>query len=100
MGYLLYHFGYDVDLAKRILHVVDLYVDPVYRLRGVGQALMESAREICAGVGGKRLFWSVYEPNHSAFRFYENLGARYTEDLKFMYLPVEDKSNENQLRSQ
>jgi len=90
VGYLLYHFGYDVDLAMRILHVVDLYVRPAYRLRGVGQALMERAREICATAGGKGLFWSVYSPNRSAFKFYERLGARYTKDLEFMYLPLED----------
>lgn len=27
-GYLLYHFGYDVDRASRIMHVVDLWVAP------------------------------------------------------------------------
>ena len=75
VGYLLYHFGYDTDLAIRILHVVDLYVRPPYRLRGAGV---------------KRLFWSVYSPNRSALKFYERLGARYTKDLKFMYLPLED----------
>jgi len=90
VGYLLYHFGYDTDLAVRIAHVVDLYVRPDWRRQGVGQALMERAREICAKAGGRRLFWSVYSSNRSAFKFYERLGARYTEDLKFMYLPLED----------
>ncbi len=90
VGYLLYHSGYYVDLAMRTLHVVDLYVRPDCRRQGVGQALMKRACEICAKSGGKRLFWSVYSPNRDAFRFYERLGARYTEDLKFMYLTLGD----------
>jgi GNAT superfamily N-acetyltransferase len=88
-GYLLYHSGYDTGLAIRILHVIDLYVRPDCRRQGVGRALMERAGEICARAGGKRLFWGVYTPNRDAFEFYERLGARYTEDLKFMYLPLQ-----------
>jgi len=88
-GYLLYHSGYDTDLAIRILHVVDLYVRPDCRRQGVGQALMKRAGEICAKAGGKGLFWAVYTPNKDAFEFYERIGARYTEDLKFMYLPLQ-----------
>jgi len=90
-GYLLYHSGYDTDLAMRILHVVDLYVRPDCRRQGVGRALMERAGEICAKAGGKGLFWTVYSPNRDAFEFYERIGARYTEDLKFMYLPLQDR---------
>jgi GNAT superfamily N-acetyltransferase len=89
-GYLLYHYGYNVDAAARILHVVDLFVRPDYRRKGVGRTLMARAREICIKYGGKRLFWSVYLPNDTAFRFYERLGACYTEDLKYMYLMVGD----------
>jgi GNAT superfamily N-acetyltransferase len=90
VGYLLYHFGYEVNLAVRTLHVIDLYVGQTNRLRGVGRALMKRAGEICAAAGGKRLYWFVYSSNTSAFNFYERLGARYLKDLESMYLPVED----------
>lgn len=88
IGYLLYHFGYDTDRAIKIVHVVDLYVREDYRHQGVGQALMEGAREICRKAGGRRLFWSVYMRNLTARRFYRRLGARYTEDMLYMYLLV------------
>jgi GNAT superfamily N-acetyltransferase len=88
IGYLLYHPGYDVDYAARTLHVVDLYVGEAFRGRGVGRALMGDAAQVCRGLGGTQLFWSVYAPNTPALRFYERLGARLTRDMLFMRLDV------------
>lgn len=88
IGYLLYHFGYDTDRAIRLLHVIDLYVHESVRRHGVGRALMEAAAQVCRQAGGRELFWSVYAPNKLAAAFYERLGARYTQELKFMYWPV------------
>lgn len=88
VGYLLYHFGYNTDLAIRIVHIIDLYVRPEYRRQGIGKALMEKAGEICDKAGGKRLFWSVYTPNKNALEFYRRIGARHTKDMEFMYLPL------------
>lgn len=94
VGYLLYHPGYDTDLAIRILHIIDLYVRPANRREGAGRALMKKAGEICTAVGGKGLRWSVYSPNRPAFQFYERLGARYLKDMEYMYLPLEDKADQ------
>jgi len=94
VGYMLYHFGYEVDLAVRTLHVVDLYVRPANRLQGVGETLMKRAGEICTAAGGKRLYWFVYSANTAAFSFYERLGAQYLKDLEPMLLPLEDKADE------
>ncbi len=88
IGYLLYHFGYDVDYATRTLHVVDLYVSENRRGQGIGRALMEQASEICRASGGTQLFWAVYEPNKTAIRFYERLGARFTQKMLFMRLDL------------
>jgi ribosomal protein S18 acetylase RimI-like enzyme len=84
IGYLLYHFGYDIDRAIRLLHVIDLYVREDSRRRGAGFALMNEAARICRDRGGRELFWAVYIPNTLAARFYERLGAYYVEDLHFM----------------
>ena len=88
LGYLLYHPGYDVDDVTRTLYIIDLYVREQWRRQGVGRALMEEAAKICRRLGGTQLFWSVYVRNKPAFAFYESLGARYTQDLKFMRLDV------------
>ena len=86
VGYLLYHFGYDTDLAIRLLHVIDLYVDEDIRRQGVGKELMTVAAKICREAGGKQLFWSVFVQNKLAAFFYEMLGARYISDLRFMII--------------
>jgi GNAT superfamily N-acetyltransferase len=88
LGYLLYHFGYDVDYATRTLHVVDLYVSEKRRKLGIGKALINRASEICLAAGGMQLFWAVYAPNKDAIRFYQRLGARFTRNMLFMRLDV------------
>jgi ribosomal protein S18 acetylase RimI-like enzyme len=88
IGCLLYHFGYDVDYATRILHVIDLYVGENRRGSGIGRALMRQACDIGRVHGATQLFWAVYEPNKAAIRFYERLGARFTQNMLFMRLDV------------
>ena len=88
LGYLLYHWGYEIEDAARILYVIDLYVRRDSRRQGLGRALMEKAVEICRERGGSQVCWSVYAPNALALRFYEGLGGRYNEDERFMHLEV------------
>lgn len=88
IGYLLYHFGYDTDRAMRSLHVLDLYVREDSRRLGAGKALMQAAASICRKAGGQELFWAVYRFNTLAAEFYTSLGARYTQDVLFMFWPA------------
>ena len=88
LGYLLYHLGYEVEDAARILYVIDLYVRRDSRRQGVGRALMEESVNVCRELGGSQVCWSVYESNPLAFRFYEGLGASYTNDERLMSLDV------------
>ena len=89
IGYLLYHLGYDTDAAARNLHIVDLYVDPSARRRGVGKALMTEAASIAREVGAAEMVWSVYRTNDRAEAFYERLGARRISEVFFMNLKAE-----------
>jgi ribosomal protein S18 acetylase RimI-like enzyme len=90
VGYLLYHFGYDSDQAMRVAYIVDLWVDPAARRGGVGRALMGEAAARCRAKGGRTLIWSVFTPNKLAAAFYEGLGARFYEALKFMHISTAD----------
>lgn len=88
IGYLLYHVGYDTDRAIRLMSIIDLYVREAQRRRGVGEALMRAVAEICRETGSREMIWSVFRPNTLAFQFYERLGAKHIQELKFMYWPV------------
>jgi GNAT superfamily N-acetyltransferase len=88
LGYLLYHWGYEVEDAARILYVIDLFVRRDSRRQGLGRALMEKAVDICRERGGAQVCWSVYAPNTLALRFYEGLGASYIEDERLMHIRV------------
>jgi GNAT superfamily N-acetyltransferase len=85
-GYLLYDELYDTDLAQRILFVIDLYIRPAARGHGVGRALMAEAERLCRIAGGGALLWGVLHQNEAAMAFYEKLGARYVDDVRFMVL--------------
>lgn len=88
VGYLLYHFGYDVDQGARVMYIVDLWVDPAARRGGVGRALMREAAARCRARGGIELIWTVFAPNTRAVEFYTSLGGQFYESLKFMHLPA------------
>jgi ribosomal protein S18 acetylase RimI-like enzyme len=85
-GYLLYNEIYDTDLAQRALFVIDLYVRPAARGQGFGRALMDEAETLCRAADGGALLWAVLHQNATAMAFYETLGARYVDDVRFMVL--------------
>lgn len=89
LGYLLYHFGYDVDRGVRLLFVADLWVDPAARRSGVGRGLMREAAMRCRARGATDLVWAVFKPNKLAISFYEGLGAEYLESLSFMHVSAD-----------
>lgn len=90
IGYLLLQFGYDTDQSRRLAYVDDLFVSESWRGRGVGKALMTRAADTARSHGAQALWWGVHELNERAFRFYENLGARYVKGIRFMSIGVHD----------
>lgn len=89
VGYLLFHFGYDVDRSMRLVFIVDLWVRERVRRAGVGRALMAEVARIGREFGAAELVWCVYDPNRLAFNFYEGLGAEPIRDLTWMSVPIE-----------
>jgi GNAT superfamily N-acetyltransferase len=89
VGYALYHDGYETDRGRRLVHLIDLYVQEASRRRGIGRALMSRVAQLGRARGAGIMFWSVYKPNTLAGAFYERLGARYTAaDLLWMALDL------------
>lgn len=94
VGYMLYHFGYDAELAARVMYVIDLFVAEEHRMRGAGASLMNRAKSICSETDASEIIWSVYKPNHGARVFYERIGAELIEDLDYMRLKVDGQDGQ------
>lgn len=76
VGFALFCHNYSTFLAKPGIHLEDLYVQPQWRGRGVGQKLLawlarETIRRNCG-----RLEWAVLDWNEPSIKFYDSLGAR------------------------
>jgi len=66
----------------------DLYVEPEARGAGVGEALMEAARELAVGNGAAELMLQTARTNATAQRLYEKLGwVRDDEFLVYTLVP-------------
>ncbi len=74
-GFALFFHNYSTFLARPGIYLEDLFVDPGFRKRGVGKALLQYlAREVVAR-GCGRLEWSALKWNRLAIDFYLRLGA-------------------------
>jgi len=66
----------DTLVAKRILIMNDLFVDPSLRSRGIGAALFDASLAYATEHGYARLDWVTAGDNHDAQRFYDRHGGR------------------------
>jgi len=75
-GFALYFFNYSTFLARPGLYLEDLFVQPEFRGRGVGKALLLHLAKIANARDCGRMEWTVLDWNQPAIDFYESLGAR------------------------
>ncbi len=73
-GFALYFPIYST-WAGRSLYLEDLFVEPEYRGRGIGKALLTRVASLAVEQGCARLDWSVLRWNTPAIGFYQRLGA-------------------------
>ncbi len=74
-GFALYFHNYSTFLAQPGIYLEDLYVDPAFRARGVGKALLQQLARLAVERGCARLEWSALKWNRLAIDFYLGLGA-------------------------
>lgn len=75
IGYLTYFFTFATMVGRRGLWLDDIYLDPAWRSRGIGRALMAHLAGIAARNGCARFEWMVQDGNTPALGFYRRLGA-------------------------
>ena len=75
VGFALFFGTYSTFVGKPGFYLEDLYVQPEYRGRGVGQRLLKELAVLAVERGCARIDWSVLDWNESAITFYQQLGA-------------------------
>ena len=83
-GYATYHRAFDPFLAAPALWLADLYVQPEWRGRGFGAALMAGLASEVLKSGAESLWWGVDRDNEAGQRFYRRLGATDINDSIFV----------------
>ena len=79
-GFAFYFFDYSTWLGKPGLYLEDIFVDPEFRGRGIGRALLERLAQVALERGCARMKWEVLDWNEPAIKFYRKMGARPVDD--------------------
>jgi GNAT superfamily N-acetyltransferase len=75
IGFALYFFTYSTWRGRQCLYLEDLFVQPEFRGRGAGLALMRALAREAVEKRCARFCWEVLDWNEPSIAFYEKLGA-------------------------
>jgi ribosomal protein S18 acetylase RimI-like enzyme len=76
VGYALFLPFYNTELARRGLWMLDLWIAPQHRRRGLGRHLVAALAARTVDEGRASLWWTVRNSNAAARAFYAALGAK------------------------
>jgi GNAT superfamily N-acetyltransferase len=79
-GFALWFHNYSTFRGRHGLYLEDLFVEPAYRGRGIGKALLRHLARRCEADGLARLEWQVLDWNAPSIAFYKSLGAVPVDD--------------------
>ncbi len=79
-GFALFFTNFSTFLAKPGIYLEDLFVQPAFRGRGIGKALLLHVAKLANARGCGRMEWAVLDWNQPAIDFYESLGAERKTD--------------------
>jgi GNAT superfamily N-acetyltransferase len=82
VGFALFFHSYSTFLTAPGLYLEDLFVEPAYRGRGIGAALLAAVARTAVERGCGRLEWAVLDWNAPAIGFYARRGARVLPDWR------------------
>lgn len=74
-GFALWFYNFSTFDGRHGIYLEDLYVEPAFRGRGIGGALLARLARRCVDEGLTRLQWWVLDWNAPAIAFYQSLGA-------------------------
>ena len=86
VAYAVYFFTFSTMVGKRGLWLEDLFIDPAFRGKGIGHALMVYLADLAVQNQCGRFEWVVLDWNESAIGFYKQLGAAFLTDWRICRL--------------
>ena len=79
-GFTIWLYNYSTFRGRHGIYLEDLFVEPAYRGRGIGKALLARLAARCRTEGLSRLEWLVLDWNKPSIEFYKSLGAVAVDD--------------------
>jgi GNAT superfamily N-acetyltransferase len=79
-GFAVFFHNFSTFSGRLGIYLEDLFVEPKFRSKGIGKALLVHLAKLTLERGGVRLQWSVLDWNEPAIQFYQKLGARALDD--------------------
>ena len=83
-GFAIWYLNYSTWTGFHGIYLEDLFIRPVARGRGYGQALLRHLAQICVNRGYTRLQWWVLDWNKGAIEFYQGFGALFMDEWTTM----------------
>ena len=80
VGFAVYFRNFSTFLGRSGMYLEDLFVEPAYRGRGIGKAILAHVAKVAKERGCQRLNWAVLNWNRPAIEFYRGLGAVLLDD--------------------
>ena len=82
VGFALFFHNFSTFLGRPGIYIEDLYIEPAWRGKGIGRALLSRVARLAKERGCGRLEWAVLDWNTPATAFYRNLGGRMLDDWR------------------
>lgn len=80
IGFALFFHNFSTFLGRAGIYLEDLFVEPEYRGRGYGKALLKKLAQIAVERGCGRLEWWCLDWNKPSIDFYLSMGAEPMSD--------------------
>ena len=93
MGFALYFYNYSTFQGRPGIFLEDLFVNPEFRGKGIGKALLLHLAQLAVRENCGRYVWQVLDWNTPSIEFYKSLGAKLMSE--WLTMRVEDAALEN-----
>lgn len=75
VGLAIWFYNFSTFLARPGIYLEDLFVEPAFRKRGIGEAVFRHLAKRAVAENCGRFEWAVLTWNEPAIKFYERMGS-------------------------